>query len=197
MTGEVQDTAATTQRVRAIEESPALAAQAAELLRMPRSAMPLALDEARSVVARMRLVTFGKGSSLFREGDTSNSNHMLLVLEGEVSVDTGPSAVPDAVPIASIGPGSVLGEMALFDGSPRSASCTALSTVLAAGLSRQGLEKLIEEEPRVAAKLLVALSHTTAERLRAMGQQLRLYADLLDRLRDELETLRRLPPKRV
>ena len=37
---------------------------------------------------------------------------------------------------------------------PRSANCTALSTVMAAGMSRLGLEQLIQDHPRAAAKLL-------------------------------------------
>jgi CRP-like cAMP-binding protein len=163
-------------RSRAMDEVPALAAQAVEYLRMPRAAVPMTADDARAVVALMRLVSYPKGGALFREGDEHNAHHMLLLLEGDVAVDAGPA---DSVAISVLGPGSVLGEMSLSDGAPRSASCTAMSPVLAAGLSRAGLERLINDKPQAAARLLVALLHCTAERLRALSQQLQMQAEVI------------------
>jgi CRP-like cAMP-binding protein len=64
-----------------------------------------------------------------------------------------------------------MGEMSRIDGAPRSAQCTALGPVLAAGLSRRGLEQLIDEAPRAAAKLMTGLAQRMADRLRALGQQ--------------------------
>ncbi len=103
-------------RSRAFDESPALAEQAAELLRRPRAALPLTTAEARTVVACMRLASYPPGSVLFREGDATGAGHLLLLLEGQVSVDT------EQVPISVLGPGSIVGEMNFFDGAPRSAS---------------------------------------------------------------------------
>jgi CRP-like cAMP-binding protein len=80
--------------------------------------------------------------------------------------------------------------MSLLDGSPRSASCTAMSPVRAAGLSRRGLELLLEEQPRVAAKFIAGLSQRIAERLRGLSAQLQLYADLNAQLRTELDALK-------
>jgi CRP-like cAMP-binding protein len=171
-------------RTRGFEDSPALAQQTANLLRNPRTNLPLSPEDAACVVGYMRLVNFPRGSVLFREGDDTHSNYMLLLLEGEVSVDTAHgNRAESAVPISVLSPGSVIGEMALFDGAPRSASCTAMSSVVAAGMSRQGLELLLTEHPAVAARLLMVLAQFTAERLRAMGDQLQLYAQINDQLR--------------
>lgn len=164
-------------RQRPLDETPALAAQAATLLRNNRALMTMSEDEARQVLPFMRLTTFPKGAALLREGDGSSSSYMLLVLEGDVSVDTGGSPFSN-VPISVLGPGDVIGEMALFDGAPRSANCTALSVVQAAGLSRKGLELLVETHPKVAAKLILSLAQRMAERLRALGQQLQMLMDL-------------------
>ncbi len=68
--------------------------------------------------------------------------------------------------------------MALLDGAPRSATCTAVSAVQAAGLARRGLERLIDEHPRVAARLMVVLAQHMAERLRALDDQLRMYGQI-------------------
>lgn len=180
-------------RPRALAEVPTLAAQAVELLHSPQALFGLSLEEAKGVVGHMRLVTYAKGATLLLEGDRKEANEMLLLLDGEVSVDAGtagPGGLAGGVTIASLGPGSVLGEVALLDGRARSAQCTALSAVRAGGLSRRALEQMLDNHPRIAAKLVIALSQRIAERLRAMGQQLQVYAQLTESLQAEVDKLR-------
>ncbi|MBX3634679.1 MAG: cyclic nucleotide-binding domain-containing protein [Rubrivivax sp.] len=185
---------------RPLTESPALAARAADLLRTPGAMLQLAPEEAAAVAARMALVHYAAGATLLREGD-QNAGHLLLLLEGSVEVDTaGPSGAPgsaraDAVAVSVLGPGSIVGEMALLDGAPRSASCTARTPVTAAALSRRALQQLLDEQPRLAAKLLIGLAKRTADRLRALGDQLQMYAQLSARQQQELERLRAAPPR--
>ena len=171
---------------RPLVDAPDLAERAADLLRTPGALLNLAPAEAAAVVAQMRLVHAGPGVTLFREGDAHRLDHLLLLLDGEVSVDTGPGAVA----ISVVGPGAVLGEMALLDGAPRSANCVTASPIQAAALSRQGLQTLLDHEPRAAAKLLVGLGVRTGERLRALGEQLQIYAELIERQQRELDLLR-------
>ena len=92
--------------------------------------------------------------------------------------DTATRVPGGAVPIAVIGAGSVLGEMAVLDGAPRSATCTAMSDVQAAGLTQRGLERMIDEHPRVGARLLAVLAQHLAERLRAVDDQLRMWGEI-------------------
>jgi CRP-like cAMP-binding protein len=175
---------------RALADTPAEAQRAAELLRTPGALLLLSPAEAEIVVAHMRLVNFAAGTVLFREGDDTRLAYMLLVLDGEVSVDTTAEGAAFSVPISVLGPGSVLGEMALLDGSPRSATCVAISPVLAAGLSGKALEVLIERHPKVAAKLLISLGARIADRLRGLNNQLQLYAQMTGDLQAELARLR-------
>lgn len=185
---------------RPLAESPALAARAADLLRTPGAMLQLAPEEAAAVAARMALVHCAAGATLLREGD-QNAGHLLLLLEGSVEVDTaGPlglsgPARADAVAVSVLGPGSIIGEMALLDGAPHSASCTARTPVTAAALSRRALQQLLDEQPRLAAKLLIGLAKRTADRLRALGDQLQMYAQLSARQQQELERLRAAPPR--
>jgi CRP/FNR family cyclic AMP-dependent transcriptional regulator len=182
--------AATTGRTtRPLDESPLLAGRAVELLRVLRASPPLNADEAREIVRLMRLVAFNTGATLFREGESSA--YLLLVLEGEVEIDTGDRPAGESVEISVLGPGSVIGEMALIDGSPRSANCTALSPVRAAGLSRRALELLLERQPAAAAKFTLGLAQIVAERLRALSQQIQLYGRLCAEQQIELQSLRR------
>jgi CRP-like cAMP-binding protein len=175
---------------RPLSEVPALAERAADLLRTPGALLNLTPPEAASLVTQMRLVHFGPGVTLFREGDDVRLDHLLLVLEGEVSIEVGIGGSMIPVAISVVGPGSVIGEMALLDGSPRSASCTTISAVQAAALSRQGLEKLVDQQPRVAAKLLIGLGSRTGERLRALGEQLQMYAGVVEQQQQQIDRLK-------
>jgi CRP/FNR family cyclic AMP-dependent transcriptional regulator len=176
---------------RPLSDAPALAQLAADLLRTPTALLNLNAEESACVVAQMRLVSFGPGVTLFREGDATRLDYMLLVLDGEVSVDVATNGQPGPVAISVVGPGNVIGELALLDGAPRSASCVTATAVHAAGLSRRGLEQLIEQRPQVAAKLLVGLNARTADRLRALGEQLQIYARLVAQQQAEIVRLRR------
>ncbi len=174
-------------RTRPLDETPALAQQAVTLLRTPQALVALTDDDARHVIPYMRLVSFAAGTTVFREGDDAGTSYLLLLLEGEVSVDAGRE---NPVPISVLGPGSIIGEMALLDGAPRSASCTAVSAVRAAGLSRRGLELLLDEHPQVAARLIAGLGQRIAERLRALGDQLLMYGEVNAKLQRELDALK-------
>ncbi len=171
----------TVPRTRAVAENPLLAARTVELLQRFRAFVRLDAADARVVLAYLREVSFQRGEVLFRAGDSQPQSHLLLLLEGEVTVDTATRVPGGAVPISVVGPGSVLGEMAMLDGAPRSATCTAMSDVQAAGLSPRGMERLIDEHPRVAARLLAVLAQHMAERLRAVDDQLRLWGEITSR----------------
>ena len=185
--------AAQTPHPRAIERFPEQAQLAAELLRKPPALLGLSDADARCVVGFMQLLDYPKGATLLREHDRTATGYMLLVLSGEVSVETaepGDSGRDDAVAISVLGAGSLLGEMALLDGEPRSTECTALSPVQCAGLSRQGLDQLLALHPQVAAKLLAEVASIIANRLRALSDQLRLYGRLTASMQGEIDRLR-------
>ncbi|HET8747010.1 MAG TPA: cyclic nucleotide-binding domain-containing protein [Ramlibacter sp.] len=116
------------------------------------------------------------GQMLIAEGDAND--WMMLLLRGTVDVGKriGPEAEReirgDNTRLAVLRPGTVLGEMSMFDGEPRYASCWALSDVEAAVLDRSGVERLIRARPDIGAKLLVKLTQLLAQRLRNVSSQL-------------------------
>jgi len=116
------------------------------------------------------------GQMLIKEGTVDD--WMLLLLRGTVDVGKrmGPEAEPDVrgdnTRLAVLRTGSVLGEMSMFDGEPRYASCWALSEVEAAVLGRPAVVRLIEARPDLGAKLLVKLTQLLAQRLRNTSSQL-------------------------
>ena len=62
----------------------------------------------------------------------------------------------------------------------------------AASLSRNGLNRLIEQRPAVAAKLMAGISQRISERLRALGEQLQMYAQLVSAQQAEIDKLKAL-----
>jgi len=175
---------------RPVNDTPDLADLATVLLRTPTALAQLAPEEARCVVDYMRLVTFPAGAIMMREGDQARTNYLLLVLSGEVTVDKADAAPAEPFAVSVLGPGNVIGEMGLLDGAPRSVTCRAATPIQAAGLSRDALELLIDGEPRVAAKLMVALSQRMAERMRALDDQLGMYGQLMATMQAEITALK-------
>jgi CRP-like cAMP-binding protein len=168
-------------RTRPLVDHPALAARTIELLGTPQTDLPLSPAEAAAIVARMGLVALPAGAAVLREGEDPTQRFLLLVLEGEVQIDSSGGTAVNPVALSVVGPGSVIGEMSLLDHAPRSATCVAVSPVLAAGLTREALDDLVEHEPRAAAKLLMGLAQRLAERVRALGQMVHVYAQMPDR----------------
>jgi CRP-like cAMP-binding protein len=176
-------------RIRPLAEVPELVAAAANLLRTHTASFDLSDAEARVVAGYMGLVFFPRGATLFREGDRTNTQHMLLLLTGEVAVDTADATKHGAVAISVLGPGNLIGEMGVLDGSPRSAQCSAATAVQAASLTRTSLQRLIVEHPAIGAKLMVAIAQRIAERLRGLSDQLELYGQLNASLQAKVQQL--------
>ena len=177
-------------RARPINDTPELAELAVTLLRTPTALAELATAEARCVVDYMRVVGFPAGTTILREGDKARTNYMLLVLTGEVSVEKAEFTPNATISVSVLGPGNVIGEMGLLDGAPRSMTCIAATPIQAAGLSREALELLISENPKVGAKLMVAISQRMADRLRAAVDQLMFYSQLTATMHAELDALK-------
>lgn len=179
-----------TARTRALIDVPEMATLAIQLLRTPNAIHEFNADDARALLPYLRLVNAPKGAQLFVEGDRQHNSHMLLVLDGEVSVDVTEGPGAEQVPVSVVGPGQLLGELSLLDDAPRSATCVAVTDVRAAGLSRQGLQQLIEQNPRLGAHLMLAIAQRIGDRLRALGDQLRMYSQLTAEQQQTIHQLR-------
>ena len=176
------------ERMRRIEGSD-MAELAAELLIAPAAMMRLSHDEARIVVSYMQPRKFEEGTVFIQEGDKNNTDYMVLVLDGEVTVESIVVSRTTPVTTAVLGAGNVLGEMGIVDGEPRSATCTATTDVRAAIFTRSNLESLIMENPQIGAKFMMSISLRIAERLRDTADKLKLYAQLTQAMQQEIDRL--------
>ena len=172
----------TGERARAFE-------RAAELLTAPNALMHLTLDEARLVVGYMTPQFIPADTTFIREGDSADEGFMALLLEGEVVVESVTVSRTEPLTIRVLAPGSLVGEVGLVDREPRSASCTTSADSLCAILTRDAFEALINEEPRIGSKLLLAIAARLAERLRDNARKLRLYAKLAKAMQLEIDRL--------
>jgi CRP/FNR family transcriptional regulator, cyclic AMP receptor protein len=150
--------------------------QAAEMLRAPTALMRLSPAQARAVVGYMRPHVVTEGEVILREGDTNHTDHMLLIIQGEVTVETVEADRLHPRTLTVLGPGSLIGELSLFDGEARSATCTATTRVHGAILTRQDLEDLTSQDPATAARLMTAIGHRLAERLRHSDEKNKLFS---------------------
>lgn len=172
---------------------------AAQLLIAPTALMQLSADEARVVVGYMEPRRIPAGTLFIRAGDTADTAYMLLLVEGEVTVENAVISQDMPETVTVLGPGSLIGELSLIDGLARTASCTATTNIRCAVLSRQALEQLSSDDPRTATKLMFAVSLRVAERLRDTSDKLKLHGQLVKALQLEVDYLmgfKKKPPHR-
>ncbi len=104
----------------------------------------------------------------FRENETvieanRPGGTFFVIVEGEVKVMRGNRV------IARAGPGEFFGEISLLDGGPRTASVVAGSPVLAVRLFKTSFDKVVTQEPRVAAKILAVVARRLREAERTIS----------------------------
>ena len=122
--------------------------------------LPAAALEA--VAARLQPEHHGPGDVVFRQGDPGET--MYLVVSGQVEVLAG----ADRAPLAALGPGSFVGELALLLGEPRSATLRVAADTWLWALHRADLDALLTEHPLIG----VELSRELGRRLVATCRQL-------------------------
>jgi CRP/FNR family transcriptional regulator, cyclic AMP receptor protein len=106
---------------------------------------------------------------IITEGE--DGDYMLLVVEGSIDVlkqDTQHCMKR----ITTIKPGTIVGEMAVIDGEKRFATCIASEPSVLAVLTRDALVQIIDNEPKLGAKILVQLLAMMSEHLRETGGKL-------------------------
>ena len=103
-----------------------------------------------------------------------------------------PIAFDDGMVMSVIGPGSMIGEMGLLDGEPRSASCTAATDLTAAVLPRDAMLKLIKTKSEVAARLMLAVSKRLSDRLREANRTIKTLDGMNRALQQELTLAHKL-----
>ncbi|MCU0267382.1 MAG: cyclic nucleotide-binding domain-containing protein [Acidimicrobiales bacterium] len=128
-------------------------------------------DEVRAVAERLRGVSFFEGftteelvrvAGLAEEVDAQQGALLIdqgrvgrdcyVIVEGEASVYAGEDC------IATLGPGSMVGEMSLIEHRPRNASVVADSEMRLIVFDTQGFKRLLDEMPKAHDRVMETLA---------------------------------------
>jgi CRP/FNR family transcriptional regulator, cyclic AMP receptor protein len=159
--------------------------------RTPRRPAPQAVEVLRGVplfavlgedgltaAARAGLTrTYGAGQIICHQGDPGD--RFYVVLHGLVKV-VFTSERGNEIVLRTLGDAEVFGELALLDGSPRSASVVAVESTLVFMLLRERLLELMRQNPRLADEFLRLLGHLVRRLTEQAGDL--VFLDLPGRL---------------
>ena len=111
--------------------------------------------------------SFAAGDTVFKAGEAGNV--MYIVTDGEVNI------MEDSILLETAGPGSLVGEMALIDDEPRSATVVAKTDCRLVPIDRRRFEFMVQETPFFALTVMKILAdrlrRTNAKILTGKGKQ--------------------------
>lgn len=107
---------------------------------------------------------YAPGEYLFNSGQPGAA--MFVIKSGSVEIVV-PDEDGEGTVLATLADATFLGELALLDDSPRSASARAVEPTEAFALFRSDLNRFLETEPEIAIKILRQLALVIGQRLKA------------------------------
>src|SRR5581483_3643045 len=124
--------------------------------------------EAQQLLGMVRRVDVKKGEVVFEYGSPGRS--CFVILRGEVDVTMQMREQEQL--LAQLQPGSMVGQVSLVEGGPRTATCTAHSDAVLLEMDREPCEKLFATRSSLAYKYLTALVEGLIVALRGADRQL-------------------------
>jgi hypothetical protein len=112
---------------------------------------------------RMKMLIFGPGETILRQGDPGDS--LYVVRSGTVAVQIGANHSPKE--LARLGPGQFFGEMSLMTGATRTATVVAKSDVDCYVVDKEAFQEIVQEKPDLAG----TISEILALRQVALGEE--------------------------
>ena len=116
-----------------------------------------------------KLSSFGRNDVIFREGEPGNS--LYVICSGAIRVSrTMPGMGEEA--FAILRPGSLFGEMSVFDDSPRSADAICHEASELFVIEKEDFKRLLTHNRLMAAKVLWKLVRLLSQRLRETNDKM-------------------------
>lgn len=129
----------------------------------------LTMSELVEVLKTCNQEKYPKDKIIFLEGDTGDRCY--IIEEGEIRISKYVPNVGEEA-LAVLKPGSYFGEMALIDGSTRSASAIANMDSTCLVIKKADLDRLINENKDLGNKILWAFCKTLSSRLRETNEKI-------------------------
>ena len=117
------------------------------------------------LLASERMVTLREGETLFERGDAGDGCYWLR--QGVVTVSVGSPDGEQRI-LAILGAGAIVGELAMIDGLPRSATVQAVRNCVLTFVSRASFSDVLSRHPEVYNDIMVTL----CARLRQSGEDM-------------------------
>jgi CRP/FNR family transcriptional regulator, cyclic AMP receptor protein len=105
---------------------------------------------------------YEKNEIVFEEGDPGHG--VFIVVSGKLRVDPGHTVLKATV--MDIGPGESVGELALFDEGPRSATVVAVERTVTVALFQAELSTLLTKNKHIGVKVLMEIGRIISRRAR-------------------------------
>lgn len=121
------------------------------------------LEELATIVEEQRI---DKDKDLFREGDPGDA--VYVIVKGAVVVFTGGVDDRPRRVLSQLGAGACIGEMAVLDAAPRSATVRAMERTRALRVPGEGFKRVMSERPEMSQAIVAELVH----RMRGMMSQI-------------------------
>jgi CRP-like cAMP-binding protein len=121
-----------------------------------------------SVARIVEEVDLAAGETLFREGDPGDC--LYIVVEGELRVSSRDRT------LVLLGPGKIVGELALLDPEPRSASVAASRDTLLFRIDKEPFDEVMADRPEIALGIIRSL----ARRIRQLGRTVAGASEAVD-----------------
>jgi CRP/FNR family cyclic AMP-dependent transcriptional regulator len=149
-------------------------------------------EESRIELARLfNSCDYQAGEILFRRGDSANA--MYLVRDGEVTMSI-PAPDHQELVVATMRRGDFFGELAMLDGSPRSATANIMGHTKLLRLQREDFIELLGRQPKITVAILASIAtrlRTTNEMFarraaRNLNEEIDRHYSLADRIADHV-----------
>ena len=123
-------------------------------------------EELQVLLQGVRLLKFGLGETIVREGDAGDS--LYIIRSGEVEVVAHANGTQE-IHIRNLKPPAFFGEMALMTGEPRNATVRARTDAELVELSREGFVQLFKSHPASAATMSEIIAFRMSERRESLA----------------------------
>jgi len=126
-----------------------------------------------------QMVEFAAGATLFVEGDVGD--RLYIIRTGQTKVFKVKSDGTE-IPLAIVGPGQLLGELAVLDGGKRSAHAQTMTKVEALAIDRTAIQATLNTLP----PWFMGITRTLVGRIRSLDEMLERNTVIDEKLRSQL-----------
>ena len=129
-------------------------------------------EELRTIVKHMNLIDVIPGETVFEEGDTGD--YVCFVVDGTLDV-VKKSETGESIVISTLSKGGSIGEMAVIDELPRSATVKARTKSTLITLSQENFNYILAEHSTIGVKVLKGIARLLSMNLRKTSSRLADY----------------------